>query len=450
MDELIRYCENMRKSDTPADKSKQFIQNAIELALSLGDFQKEVDCQCSPDNILAEAARRIDQLMTFDASALYLIEEESSDMRLSICQPQDAQSAMGEEVEFLINEGFIAWAIREGRGVVIFSRDGSRKVLLHVMATYSRIIGMFVGIFPPQIKRLPDASLEILSIILRNAANCLESIAYLTLMENQQSKLQQLVQDKTEKLLRYENQLLKAQKADAIAALAGGIAHQFNNALTGLAGNLDLAEMTMDKDSKIAEYLHRTRPIVERMTHLTRQLLAYAQGAKFQTCLMPVNKLLEDTMPMIRRSIGPNILVDSKLGEPGAMVNVDITQMQMVLAAIVTNAAEAMLNGGTIHISAEDVMVQEAADKCPAGIRPGAYVRLCIEDSGQGMDENTKCRIFEPFFSTKFHGRGLSMAAVLSIVQNHHGWIDVETQIGKGTIVQINLPAARPDSVANE
>jgi signal transduction histidine kinase len=307
---------------------------------------------------------------------------------------------------------------------------------------------MFIGIFPAQIKRLPDASLEILSIILRNAANCLESIACFTMLEDQQSKLQELVEDKTQKLVRYETQLMQAQKTDAIAALAGGIAHQFNNALTGLVGNLDLAEMSLDKSSKTADYLNRTRPIVERMTHLTRQLLSYAQGGKFQPCLTSLNKLLEGAMSMIRRAIAPSIRIDTNLCEEVATVKVDVTQMQMVLTAIVTNAAEAMQSDGRIRVTSENFRVDGEKEYHPVRLEPGPYVRLRIEDQGQGMDENTKRRMFEPFFSTKFHGRGLSMAAVLGIVKNHNGWIDVETEIGKGTIVQINLPAVRSSADA--
>jgi signal transduction histidine kinase len=449
MDKQITCCEKERQLDTPAEKSRQFIQNAIELALSLGDFQKEIDSQCTPDTILAEVARRIGQLIAFESSALYLMDEDTSDIRLSICQPEESKAFIGDQIEFLIDNGFLAWGIRERRGVTIFSKDGSRQILLHVMATYSRIIGMFVGIFPAQTKRLPDAALEILSIILRNSANCLESIAFFSMMEDRQSALQKLVDDKAQKLVRYESQLMLAQKTDAVAALAGGIAHQFNNALTGLVGNLDLAEMTMDKDSKIAEYIHRTRPIVERMTHLTRQLLAYAQGGKFQPCLTSFNKLLEDAMPVIRRAIAPSIRIETKLCEQIAMVKVDVTQMQMVLTAIVTNAVEAMLSDGTIRVSSENFFDDRETETHSMGHEPGTCVRLRIEDKGQGMDEDTKRRMFEPFFSTKFHGRGLSMAAVLGIVKNHHGWIDVETEVGKGTIVQISLPAVRISTNAN-
>jgi signal transduction histidine kinase len=180
------------------------------------------------------------------------------------------------------------------------------------------------------------------------------------------------------------------------------------------------------------------------MTHLTRQLLSYAQGAKSQPCLTTVNKLVEDTMPALRRAVAPSVSVVADLCEPAIAVEMDATQMQMVLAAIVTNAAEAMSGDGIIRLRSENFTVPAGGTNSVLGVEHGTYVRLCIEDSGRGMDETTKRRMFEPFFSTKFQGRGLSMAAVLGIIKNHHGWIDVDTEPGRGTTVQINLPAAKP------
>ena len=118
----------------------------------------------------------------FDSSAIYLVDEQTSDMQMSTCAPTDAQNGLEDELAFMIENGFVAWAIRERRGITVNSKDGSRQILLHVMATYSRIRGLFIGVFPPKLSKLQDGSLEVVSIILRNAVNGIESLIYSSMM----------------------------------------------------------------------------------------------------------------------------------------------------------------------------------------------------------------------------------------------------------------------------
>ena len=167
------------------EENRRFIQNALEMALSLGDFQESIDKRHDPDVVLREAESRIRTLMPFEGRAFYFTDAEN-DFVLSVCEPADLKAVVEQEVNFMIDEGFFAWALRERRGVVLSSRDRSRRFLLHVVATYSRIRGMFVGLLPRKRETVPDSSLTLLSIVLQNTANALESIVYINqLKENQ-------------------------------------------------------------------------------------------------------------------------------------------------------------------------------------------------------------------------------------------------------------------------
>lgn len=160
------------------EDNRRFIQNALEMALSLGDFQEEINNNFTPYKIFEETEKRVSRLIQFEACALYIIDQSNADLLLSVCKPFEFKQFIEHEIEFMIDKGFIAWAIRERKGVSILSKDQKRQILLHVIATNSQIRGIFVGVFPADINVTQDASLELLSIILRNTANALESVEH--------------------------------------------------------------------------------------------------------------------------------------------------------------------------------------------------------------------------------------------------------------------------------
>ena len=144
---------------------------------------------------------------------------------------------------------------------------------------------------------------------------------------------------------------------------------------------------------------------------------------------------------MIMHTIDPAIQIDTDISRDIFNIKADITQMQMVLSAILSNASEAIKGEGRIRITCKNEMITDERAKDFPGLKPGPYVNLKIEDDGKGMDEETKGRIFEPFFTNKFQGRGLGMAAAYGIIKNHDGWISVDSELGKRTTVRIFLPA---------
>jgi PAS domain S-box-containing protein len=237
-----------------------------------------------------------------------------------------------------------------------------------------------------------------------------------------------------------ESRLQQAQKMEAIATLAGGIAQEFNDALTGIGGNVELLEMAYPDYPQIRKYIDPVSVSAQRMGLLTDQLLAYARGGKFHPKVISLSQLVRDTLTLIRHTLRPEIEVKTELGKDLPQIKADATQLQMVISAVVNNAHEAIAGTGGIRIvTRSESFATTVSPLNPEG-RRGTFATLVIEDTGKGMDEKTRAKIFEPFFTTNFQGRGLGMAAVYGIVKNHGGWIDIDSAPGKGTAVRIFLP----------
>lgn len=241
---------------------------------------------------------------------------------------------------------------------------------------------------------------------------------------------------------RLQDQLMTARRMEAIASLAGGIAHQFNNALTPISLGIDLLdEPSAAHDENTEEGIAAMRDSVQRIARLTRQLLAYARGGRYQPVTIAVGRFVDDTLPLLKHAINPAIRVDTDLPPGLPHMNVDLTQMQMVLSAILANASEAINGNGHIRIACRKyTLTADAGARSPV-LAPGDYIRLSVQDNGAGMEAAVRERIFEPFFSTKFQGRGLGMAAAYGIVKNHGGWISVDSVPGRGTTAAVYLPA---------
>jgi len=177
------------------------------------------------------------------------------------------------------------------------------------------------------------------------------------------------------------------------------------------------------------------------MSRLTKQLLAYARGGKYQPRDLKMDDFVMETLPILQHELKPTVKVETHFQKDISYIKADPTQMQMLLSAILTNSNEAIDDAGYVRISAENIDIDEDFPKQHPALKPGPHVCLKIEDDGIGMDKETRNGIFEPFFTTKFQGRGMGMAAVYGIVMNHDGWISVDSELGRGTVVQIYLPA---------
>jgi len=239
-----------------------------------------------------------------------------------------------------------------------------------------------------------------------------------------------------------EDQLLRAQKMEAIGTLAGGIAHDFNNLLMGILGNVSLMLMHFDESHPFHERLKSMEEYVQRGSDLTKQLLGFARGGKYEVRATDLGAFVRRSAEMFGRT-KKEIRIHHKASEGLWTVEIDRGQMEQVLLNLFVNAWQAMPGGGDLYLSVENTELAEE-ELLPYHLRKGRFVKLTVTDTGIGMDEATRERIFEPFFSTKERGRGtgLGLASVYGIVKNHGGFIVVESEIDIGTSFTIFLPAS--------
>ncbi len=177
-----------------------FTVDTLEMAASLGDFQSTINQLQQHSAILQETGDRIRRVIPFQTIGFYLVNEGNSDFGLSDCRPDDDRESLAEEIDFLIHNGTFAWALRERRAIRVTTKDFRRQVILHVMATQARIRGLFVGILPLKEKNIPEVSFSLLSIILLNSANALESFELYKMVQKNHSQLEDRVRERTVKL----------------------------------------------------------------------------------------------------------------------------------------------------------------------------------------------------------------------------------------------------------
>jgi CheY-like chemotaxis protein/two-component sensor histidine kinase len=211
--------------------------------------------------------------------------------------------------------------------------------------------------------------------------------------------------------------------------LAGGVAHEFNNVLAGIQGAVELLAMQTGGNPQARPYLDVIRRMANRANELTRQLLAYSRQGKYTPASVPLARVLSEILPTIRTSLPPGVELSAECDEALPPVHVDVAQMQQVVMGLCLNAAEAMADGGRLSIRT----FSEPLD---------GRVVLEVSDTGPGIDAKSMPRIFEPFFTTKGAGRGMGLAAIRGIVDNHGGEIRVVSREGKGTTCTVLLPVS--------
>ncbi len=549
LEERIQYLEEVNR----------FTLDTLEMAASLGDFQPSINKLREPSTILAETRSRVQRLIPLKTLAFYLVQDPESEFVLASCEPKRGRSYLKKEVDFLVENGTFAWTLRERRPVIVSSKDYRKHVLLHVMATRSRVRGMFVGILEKGKANIPDTALSVISIILLNSSNALESFElyrmireissalekkenYRTLFEAAPDgvevldargnvvdcnhthslllghKKEEVVGNHTthffsdttrgafEKKLKIlkrtgylegevellcsdgstipvwrkekaiysgngdfvgsviynrdissrkraeeekrnlEARLQRAEKMEAIGALAGGVAHDLNNVLGGIVGYPELLTMQLSEDSPLRKPLLTMQQSGQKAAAIVQDLLTLARRGLAVTELVNINHIVSEYLKSPEHEklklYQPHVRVKTNLANDLLPILGSPVHLSKTLMNLVSNAAEAMSNGGIINISTEPRSIDSQL-KGYESIERGDYAVLIVSDTGVGISPTDMEKIFEPFYTKKVMGRsgtGLGMAVVWGTVKDHRGYVDIQSDVGKGTTVTLYFP----------
>ncbi len=241
------------------------------------------------------------------------------------------------------------------------------------------------------------------------------------------------------------------QRLESLGVMAGGIAHDFNNILTAILGNAGLAESRLSDNSPAIEYINQITTASQKAADLCKQMLAYSGKGKFVVKPIILSELVTEMSQLLKVTIAKNIILRLDLSSQIPAVDADVTQMQQVIMNLVINASEAIGDkSGAISIATGMVAVDKqylSTTFLDEDLQEGRYIYLEVSDTGCGMDAETKEKLFEPFYTTKFTGRGLGMAAILGIVRGHHGAIKVYSEKNKGSTFKVLFPCSKQTAV---
>lgn len=249
-----------------------------------------------------------------------------------------------------------------------------------------------------------------------------------------------------------ESQLLQAQKMETVGLLAGGIAHDFNNILNVIVGYGYLSESKMNENDPLLCNLKQILAAADRGANLTKSLLNFSRKHLINPQTTDVSRIIRNVDKFLTMVIGEDVRLKTDCAEKDLMVTADSGQIENVLINLATNARHAMPHGGTLSITSEAFTINPEFIKEHGFGEPGEYALISVTDTGTGMDQETVRRIFEPFFTTKTMGKGtgLGLSIVYSLVNQHNGYIDVASELGKGTTFRIYLPLTHDEQAPQE
>jgi two-component system, sensor histidine kinase and response regulator len=445
------------------EENRRYIQNALETVLSWGDFQATAQKGADDlDNLFDRAAGKVKGIIPFTSCTFYLVDEESFLFTPEFCTPPGQMAEIEDEVDFMIDQGFFAWAVREKRGVLITSRDHSRQFLLHVISSDSHIRGMFVGQLPEERHAIADTALTLLSIILMRVATALENREYYNFLQNQKAILEKEVTFRTKALTRSQRRLREAmiratrlakkaeQASEAKSDFLAKMSHELRTPLNGIIGMAEIALSTgMD------DHQRQMLQIIDRESNaLLRIINDILDFSKVEAGKMEIEKrpfgldtLLDevaDTMVPQARQKGLELITHLPPEIPTRLKG-DAMRIKQVLLNLAGNALK-FTHQGEIRIS---VTLKKETEQ-------QAHIELSVKDTGIGIAPEKQAAIFEGFTQAdqsttrKYGGTGLGITISQQLVALMGGQLTLESREHAGTTFRFTLAFDRQPAEAEE
>jgi PAS domain S-box-containing protein len=409
----------------------------------------------SPQTIFSTAGERFKQFGFY--SAVFLLDEDEGSLKLHYVS---YDPTIMKRLRDLIGVGWQEIALPISESTVI------ERVVRARQTIFSTAQESFERTFPQLLARSLDKMIELLQVSKVISAPLVsedrvigmlsvqsedlspDDIPAVTAFSNQMAtawRKMRLVEDLQQSLTELQTtqeQLLQAQKMEAVGKLAGGIAHDFNNLLTAIKGYTDLLLRRSNDGDPSHRDLMEIKKASEQAARLTRQLLAFSRKQVLQLRIINLNEVIIKMQEMLQRLIGEHIELVTKLQDDLHPVKADPGQIEQVILNLVVNARDAMSDGGVLTLRTSDVTVGQSHSGKKLAVNAGDYVALSVCDTGSGMDGETRRRLFEPFFTTKETGKGtgLGLATVYGIIRQSNGTILVDSEPGRGTTFTIYLP----------
>ena len=436
-------------------------KRAERLLQTLNEAAISVEQALTQDEILDTVGQELSKL-GFSSAVMLLGEGEGGGLQLypayysyNLQAVQAASRLLGiEAADFVVPldtlEELIQ-VVRQRRALLIRVRDIVDRFLPdmppQVSADIMRVLGVTKSIAAPLI--VDDRAIGLLSVqsddLVEDDVPAITAFAHQLAAAWRKAQLMQDLADSLEELRRTQAQFLQAQKMEAVGRLAGGVAHDFNNALTIIRLSTQLLKRRLRPEDPLWDYVEQIEEAGHRATALTKQLLSFSRREIVEPRAIDLNRIIADMSQMMRRIIGEDVELLTWLNPDLWPVYVDPTQIDQVILNLAVNARDAMPYGGTLSIETQNVVLDEAYAAEHIEVEPGEYVMLAVSDTGVGMDEEVKAHLFEPFFTTKERGKGtgLGLASVYGIVRGSGGHIWVYSELGQGTSFKLYFPRSQ-------